>query len=453
MSDQNSSEYIDRVPEDYEKYVPGLDSESAIKETENYIRSMLKNAPPSAWEDLEEPCRKWAFAEYRMRQFLFKEIFENMQADETSHRIKNGEMTLSISLPDDSDVEDSMPLLKWSEVEKMQFPENPWRIYKVLPLAGFTFIAATSAGRKTWIAMEMANAITTPRPFLHENFFITEGCNVLYIDGEMALSEYQRRGKQLAFGDARKFEIHSLRDGAILNLYDDTCDDLDRIVRSVEAFDIGVVIIDTLRAVAGGLKEEKAEEVRAFFNRLKVLKDMGVSVIVLDHLRKKHPFEGKTPSMEQLFSSQDKAASSDLINMLKPDNDSNTIMFYQVKNRLGQTLKPFRIRMVDSTIPGQNDNRTTLQFDEWEQEDETLFEQAKAIVIALLENGDMKRKDLLAATEGLNVGGEKTVRRACKALEEAGLILSTKTGREISYCLKTPQNEDVEEENVDKSLF
>jgi len=452
MSDLDSSEYLEREPEEYEKYEPGLDSDSAIKETEKYIRNLLKDVPPAAWEDLEEPCRKWSSDQYRMRHFLFKEIFQNMVADETTKRIKAGEMVIKDTLPPEDDDDDAMPLISWTDVAKMKFPENPWRINKVLPLAGIKILAAASTGRKTWIAMEMANAITTPRPFLHDNFFETKGCNVLYIDAEMGLPQFQRRGTQLGFDEVRKYKIHTLGDNISLNFYSPDCDDLERITESIKRNDIGVVIIDTFRAVAGGLKEEKAEEVRALFNRLKTLKDMGVSVVILDHLRKKQQFEGKKPNMDQLFSSQDKAASADMINMLRADDPSNTIMFYQVKNRYGQVTKPFRIKMTD-TAPDEEHNRIALKFDEWEQEDEKLLEQAKEAVIALLENGEMKRQDILVATKKMKLGSERTISRACTSLEETGLITKTKIGKEVSYSLKTPEKEEDEEENEDKSLF
>ncbi len=123
MSDLDSSEYLEREPEEYEEYVPGLDSESAIKETEKYIRTTLKGATPSAWEGLEESCRKWSSDQYRLRDFLFKEIFQNMVADETTKRIKAGEMVIKDTLPPEDD-DDAMSLISWTDVAKMKFPEN-----------------------------------------------------------------------------------------------------------------------------------------------------------------------------------------------------------------------------------------------------------------------------------------------------------------------------------------
>lgn len=438
----------------YTRFSLETDNVVDVLALEEWIRSALEKVPMPAWKNVRNVSESWSYNKH-IRLTLVEEIFEALLNEELDRRKERGEEIPSFVIPEDEDDEDEYSPLKirtWSEVAEIEFPKNPWRIHKILPLLCFEIIAATAAGRKTWIALEYALALTTPRPFLHDEFFVTQGCNVLYIDGEMAISEFQRRGKQLGLSDERKYQIYYLNIDS-LNLYDETCGDLEKIVDAVRRYEIGVVIIDTLRAVAGGLKEEKAEEVRAFFNRLRVLKDLGVSVIILDHLRKKQPFEGKTPTMEQLFSSQDKAASADIINMLKPDNDSNTIMFYQVKNRLGIALKPFRILMTDSAEIESEDNRTKIAFDAWEQEEETLFEQAKVIVLEVLQNGPLKRKELLDVTKKLNAGSEKTIRRACKALVESGLITSTKDGREVSFSLLPPENGDVEGENEDKSLF
>lgn len=421
-----------------------------LAEARAYIREKLYEYPPNTWIKAELSIEAWCLSK-NIAYLELEPLVVALEEIVLQERKDAGEFPQAYE-PDENDDGGKKIPREWSEVAKIKFPENQWRISQIIPLSGFTFIAATSGGKKTWVAADMVEAITKPRLFLHNEFFQTQGCNVLYIDGEMALSEFQRRGRQLGFDDERKYKIYLLNVDN-LNLYSEESKDLERVIEFVKSHEVAVVILDTFRAVAGGLKEEKAEEIRMFFNRLKALKDMGVSVILLDHLRKKLPGEGKTPNKEQLFSSMDKAANSDVIEMLKPDDASDNLIMYQVKNRLGKDLRPFRIKMTDSSFPDDPNNRTKLEFDDWLEEDETLIAQAKVVIVEALADGPKKRKELLTIAKKAKITGERTVRRAYKELEEAGIITSKKIGRELTFTLADPSKQEVADENADNDDF
>jgi len=95
----------------------------------------------------------------------------------------------------------------WDDIDHLKFPENQWRIQGLLPLEGFVILAGVSGEGKSFVSLEMANALTTPRNFLDEPSFSVVGTNVLYIDAEMSKSELQRRGRQLGFSKKRKHKL------------------------------------------------------------------------------------------------------------------------------------------------------------------------------------------------------------------------------------------------------
>lgn len=177
-------------------------------------------------------------------------------------------------------------ILSWKAFDEIAFPEAKWLIKDLLPAGGSALLAAPSGEKKSWIALDMALCIALGVPFAGQ--FETQQAKVLYIEQETPRREIQRRGRILGF-DGVSNDIFLLA-GTGDPLNDD--DAAKAVFSFVEEHDIRVVFIDTLRSVAGGMREEKAEEVRRFFERFRPWKEKGVSVVILDHCRKPMPFEG-----------------------------------------------------------------------------------------------------------------------------------------------------------------
>ena len=325
--------------------------------------------------------------------------------------------------------------LSWQEFNKLEFPKTRYRIERLVPLGGFTIIAAPSGEKKTWLAMEMARCIASGTPFLNDSLFPVIAGNVLYIDQEMAKSEFQKRARMLGFGDVDKELWIISRDELNLN----TPEGADALLELIHEKDISTVIIDTLRAVAGGLKEEKADEIRTFFNRFKLLKDKGVSIIFLDHCRKPQQYEGKIPKKEQLFASQDKTASVEVLLMLRSEPNTEEIRIYQLKNRGDKELAPFKIVLEDEL--DSKKNRVKLSYAGEIEEDHTKKEEAKEHILAILSEGGKTTPELIDICRSNKIGA-KNVRQAVRELEEGGKINGQKQGSANYYTLSA--NEDIE---------
>lgn len=337
---------------------------------------------------------------------------------------------------------------QWEEIESMQFPENPWRIKNLIPLEGFVIIAGVSGDGKSFGSMKMADDITMPRPFLNEPMFPVIGTNVLYIDGEMSKSELQRRGKQMGFSDKRKHKLLFVSQDDV-NLQSDESDDLLDILNIVEKEKIGVVFVDTLRAVAGGMEENKAEEVRKFFNRFKPLKDMGVCVIFLDHLRKGYgPRQGE-PQKDNLLASQDKTASVEVLLMIQKKAGEPVITVHQRKNRLGPEVPSFDISITDTDMDPKK-NRIVVEFKGMHETIESVIEKAKVSALKALQDGDMTRQELIEHVKSSTGIGKRSVHVALKGLSESNLVQVEKVGKKHKFS--TNKGDTGEDENKNLSF-
>jgi len=349
----------------------------------------------------------------------FQEFFEKKRGEETR---KNEFFDyLNKKVPED---------ISWENLDKEVFPEQSWRINKLIPKEGFVILASISGNKKTWIAMEMAKNIVMGKDFLNDESFKTEGSNVLYIDGESSKSEIQRRGRQLNFKADTPFRLHIINEDN-LNLNED---DADIWLRSfIEFYKIEVVFIDTFISVSGGIREDKAEDIRQFFNKYKSLKNNGVVVVWLMHLRKPNFFEGKAPKKEQVLGSQDKIASVEVLLMIHSESGSDEINVYQRKNRLGKEGEPFKILMKDS-IDESGKVKTTLEYGGLLEESENKKDQAKEMIVEILQEGIGKTtKEILNITN--KQVGSKNTRQALVELVKDGSLKIEKKGKSNYYVL------------------
>jgi hypothetical protein len=330
----------------------------------------------------------------------------------------------------DPDLYEPVEPVLWDVLSKKPSQEHPWRIKHIIPEEGFMILASVSGEKKTWVAMEMARCLVMGTDFLGEERFKTRGCNVLYINCENPESEIQRRGKQLGFPDSSPHKLYFLNDAGGMNFNDEKV--VKWFLSLIEYYQVETVFVDTFRAVAGSLREEKAEEVRQFFTRLGSLKDKGVAIVWLDHFRKPSNLDGKIPKKEHLLGSQDKTASVETLLMIKSENGSETIDCYQRKNRLAIELKPFQIVMADH-VDETGNTKTLLTYGGEIDDQETKKEAAKELIFGLLEKESRSSKEILELLK--KEAGGRNIRDALREMVESKLIDVAKRGRENLYFL------------------
>jgi hypothetical protein len=338
---------------------------------------------------------------------------------------------------DNKNILKAFNFLSWREFNSLEFPENPWRIEKLIPEFGITIIGAPSGGKKSWVGLDMARSIVSGLAFL--GMYNTKKGNVLYIEQETPQEEVQRRGRQLRLNELDGVWIASSKD-APLNLNNDNT--IKQLTEFVNLNNISTVFIDTLRSVAGGLKEEKAEEIRMFFNRFKSLAEHGVAVIILDHTRKPRQFENRTkPMIDQILGSQDKIASATNVLMLGTSKENNSLTLFQMKLKSGKEEKPFTIIMRDEDEGGIN-QKTYLEYGGSFDEEQLKVEKAKDTIKVYLEEEGIKKtaKEIIEALS--KEIGKSNVEIALKSMREHEEIGYKKDGNAYYYWFPWKNNED-----------
>lgn len=346
--------------------------------------------------------------------------------------IKTKHMTDPLSNSEEQNIAFSIPWPdKWSELKTRPLPTHPWYINNLIPRNGIVLIAGISGEGKTWVAMELAHSNVSGNPFLGK--FESMLVNVLYINAEMDITEFQRRGQQLDIIENGAANLYVISSGDI-NLNNDN--NVNELMKLCMKLDISIVIVDTFRAVASGLKEEKAEEVRAFFNRFNKFKEKNIALVFLDHFRKPAHYEGKVPKKEFLFGSQDKTASSEILLMLKSNEDY--IDIYQRKNRLAREINEFRIKMTDTVV--DNIKKTYITFEEEiAQNNDTKKEEAKEFVIEMLQEEGKTTKELKQVLSVKKIA-DRNAGDAIRELVAEGIINQGKKGRVNFYTIIKADN-------------
>ena len=321
-----------------------------------------------------------------------------------------------------------LPLTRWSDLKNQDFGTQAWWVKNLIPKDAFVILASVSGEGKSWLSYNLANCIVSGKNFLEQENFKTIQGNVLYLDAENGNRIIQKRGRQLQLNDKMLFS----------NLADFSLNEVEGIKQLENIIiqeKIDVVFVDTFRAVAGGIKEERADEIRTFFNRFKYLKDRGVSFVFLDHHRKPNGLEGGKPKKEILFGSQDKTSGVDILLMLKKEGEQ--ISVYQPKNRVDPEIEPFKLKISD--VFDENGTKfTTLSYLGEMTKEESKKDEAKNIIMDILnDGGEYHREALLVKCQNEYDIGRTKCKEAIKELEQEKSIGVKKDGKKDTYFLRS----------------
>lgn len=189
----------------------------------------------------------------------------------------------------------------WAELLTMQFPEPVWAIPKLLPV-GLTFLAGRPKLGKSWLALQIAQAVATGGVALGER--VQRG-NVLYLALEDSLCRIRERGKlqgmppnaAVAFAD----RWDALMMGGLATLQAE----LDRTRPRL-------VVLDTFSRVAGNADQQDVSEMTAILANLqRAAQDHNAAILCIDHHRKRGGFE--TNAIDDILGSTAKSAVADAV--------------------------------------------------------------------------------------------------------------------------------------------
>lgn len=163
-----------------------------------------------------------------------------------------------------------------------QVPAPRFLVDRIWPEQTIGFIGGPAKVFKSFLAMEMAAAVATGRPFLGE-FDVPAPRRVLLIQSESALGAYRERIKriELRYGEARQLFIISNRPLTL-----DEIEDVDRLRLEIATLRPDLTILDPLSSFITG-DENSAHEMGAVIRLLRNLRDeFSTSFAIVHHSSK-----------------------------------------------------------------------------------------------------------------------------------------------------------------------
>lgn len=250
-------------------------------------------------------------------------------------------------------------LVSLYDMLEMDIPERKWFAYPFIQEKSICMVYAQRGLGKTHFAMTLALGIASGTNVL--NFTITEPHKVLYIDGEMAASDFINRAKNFCFG-LNITEMQVLTNLQILS----------NDIQSQPLPNIGIssgqqmlapfidkadfIVIDNLSALSYFGKENEAESWTYLQQWLIDLKTWGKSVLIVDHSGKADGNNRGTSKKQDIMDS--------VIALTKPDGYKITdgcrflISFTKSRNAYGTDISETEFRL-------KSDPET--KFFSWEQ--------------------------------------------------------------------------------------
>ncbi len=218
-----------------------------------------------------------------------------------------------------------LPTKTLADIRLNGYPQQLWKINKLIPDRGISIFGGASGSFKTWVAMQLALACAGGEHFLHH--FEAKRANVLYIDEENGDITLPNRFELLIKGHNHKHTFDNLYVVQFANIKLDDPTTTGKLLHYVKQNNVRLIILDSMVRCMGG-EEDKAKDVRIVFDILKtIIKSVDdLSIVILHHTAK-----GKR-GLEGLRGSGDFGAFADVVLMFQATK-KNLINIDVAKNR------------------------------------------------------------------------------------------------------------------------
>lgn len=183
-------------------------------------------------------------------------------------------------------------VLSLHELAEMDIPQREFLLGSWLPKASFGMVYAERGHGKSWFCMAMSVAIAQgSKHFLGWSISSQQG--VLYVDGEMALSDIKERFVSLATRSLDNLYLLPsetlYRDGMPICLDERAEQDaIDNLLQHIEEKGTRpqVIVLDNLSTLRRGINENDNSEAQALLDWLISLRHRGYTVIIVHHAGK-----------------------------------------------------------------------------------------------------------------------------------------------------------------------
>lgn len=338
-------------------------------------------------------------------------------------------------------------LINGKELMNMEFPKMPWLIDRVIYNEGFCFIYGDAGTGKSFIALDIALALTQNKKWL-DVFDVPEKINVLYIDKENSYSLVQKRARNLSGGEIpeslyflrrpEQFQLHDGKGGAsdfALNLG-----------KLIKLKDIKLVIIDSFIDLMVG-SESSSEDTRIFFDSLKLMYP-NIAFLVLHHENKPAAGTYRNSAQRARGSTNINAQAFTMFRLTQIAKSKTELALEQTKARDEQKLDKFMVRMNIGYSEEEGEGKTVVRgFDYMglittkEAEAEENRERASEMIQNILAESDkgVSKQEILTKVQEADIMQPRTTEKVIDQLLEGKIISKEKVGRKVYYKLCEPE--------------
>lgn len=339
-----------------------------------------------------------------------KDVREILGDTEESSALRDSENNDIISL--------DVPVFTLNDLLNRQFPDTEWLVKPLIPTQALVAISGAPGNYKSWITQHLAICIASDI-LLFDKFDVTRS-SVLIIDKENNLRLIKQRFEALGGQSDLKIYFFDLKS---TDFSTENQEGLEMVCNFVRNNHIKLVILDSLIRVHKQ-DENSASGMAQVFGAIRKIQDAGASVLFTHHHRKQSIFNrsGVSGVSENLRGSSDILAAVDC--HLAVDKLEDGIKITQTKLRQQQSIKPFKIKL--ESLPESEDKVKFVYLGEVE-EDKIKKEDAKGVILLLLEESQLKRQELIDQLVKDGICGQRTAETALIELVKEEKIVRTST--------------------------
>lgn len=307
----------------------------------------------------------------------------------------------------------TVPIISWKEFSILQFKEPEWIISNLVPKHGLVAVAGPPESCKSYFTTYLG--ITVARGQRLFDQFKTKQTPVLLIDQENLPVWIQQRLTQFQAESDLPLYIYADRSSPF-NLEDQAA--FVQVSNYIEAHEIGLVILDTLR-LSHNRDENSSTDMKPVFERLKALAQKAAVLFIQHHRKMDRNHRDKMHGEDMMGSMLIRGSVDYQISMIKTSDvaDSITqIKVSQTKARYTRNLPPFTLTLEEST------NGLTFIYDGAVSVADSKLTTAKQAIIKLLKTQPLTRQELMSTLTADAVCSIRTGDEALKQLRKSGTI-------------------------------
>ncbi|MBT6995732.1 AAA family ATPase [Candidatus Woesearchaeota archaeon] len=308
------------------------------------------------------------------------------------------------------------PVLSIKQIMEADFPEIQWVIDKLLA-PGLTLLAGPPKVGKSWLALQIAQAVGSGKPILGRN---TKQGPCLYF----ALEDSPQRIRTRV--DLQKWDKNSpvkvVTIGKLNFLYNKYQFDSfgEGLVNDIKQNKYRVVIIDTLSRLNSTIDQNKIDEITSFLSPLqKIGHDKNCSIILIDHHKKTNDYFDKNV-ISDVLGSVGKGAVPDTI-----------IGFYRNKNKKTAELIITGRDIEDNEFPLKFDSNSGIWEIDIDAKENELPLQMSVVINFISTNGEVKEKDIVEHLKK----DKGNVHKLLSKMVKENLLTKKKSGKSNIYSI------------------